>query len=111
MSPKNEENEDDLTLGEIEVPEFKSNVPGYLADDLDKKDRYMVETLQIMAQKQDWVISIIVSHNRVIRKVENRTNRYEKIKTILLSKWSIITYILALIYPIIMPKLLQKFWP
>lgn len=111
MSPKNEETEEEPSLDELTLPEFKSKLPGYLADAVVARDRHMLETLDIVAQKIDFVLVVLSHHNKVLRKVEKRTNRYEKLKLMLTSKWGIIAYIVMLVLPLIMTKLVQKYWP
>lgn len=110
MSPKLDD-EEDSTLEEVIVPEFKSNLPGFLADSLDARDKHVLEALSIIAQKQDFLVTIIIRQNRVIRKVEARTNRYEKLKLMLTSKWGIIVTVIMFIAPVFLTKLVHTYWP
>jgi hypothetical protein len=39
-----------------QLPDFKSNIPNHLLDELNDKDKYIIEQLSVMSQKSDWLI-------------------------------------------------------
>lgn len=61
---------DDLT-----PPEFKSNVPEVLINGLSDVDRYVVEQLSILNQKNDWQTSKIAEQAIVLKEVAKQTQK------------------------------------
>lgn len=107
---KIQSNEDEL-LDELKIPEFKSSIPNYLAEGLTAKDRHVLDALSIIAQKQDFLFNVLVEERKLMRLIKRRSDNYEKIVLILTSKWSVVLYLIALLYPVLSTKLIQKIWP
>lgn len=120
----NEEQQDDedllkeMVLPDLVVPDFKADIPGYVADGLTPKENHILGALSIMSKQLDFVVLNLKlmreQHNRVatITKIAyRRTQKYEKLVLMLTSKWSVVIYLIAALYPILSNKLIQKFWP
>lgn len=106
---KKQQEEEGLT--ELEVPEFKSHIPSFLADGLEPKDREILATLSIIAQKQDFLLSVIKDDRKKLEEAFKIAKRHEKLVLILTSRYSLLIYVPVLFLPALASKWVSKFWP
>jgi hypothetical protein len=47
----------------LEIPEFKSTIPGHLLGKLSDSERYIIETLSKIENQSDWLVKLAVADN------------------------------------------------
>jgi hypothetical protein len=113
MPPKDngltEEEDDLLYTRRLNLPSHvQSSVPADLVENLSKRERDTLEKLSIMAQRIDWLTDAAMVNNDAARVIEKRLIRTERFKAALMSKWSAIVGVLALVAPYVLPKIFGK---
>ena len=59
-------------IQELEIPEFRSLIPEHLIEDLNPKERWIVETMSRLEQQGDWLIREIVSGRKNLIDLDTR---------------------------------------
>ena len=92
------------------MPVFKSKIPAYLTENLDKKEAYIVETVSIMEQSVQW-------NTERIEVLSVATVEQDKFKqwalkkySAFVSKWTIVYAILAWASAVFLSPLIHKWW-
>ena len=100
-----EPGDENLIIRPLEIPHFDPVIPEDLIENLSKRDKHVVQTLSMVAQKVDFIIECVVSHNDALRSFERRIVKVEQWRTFVMSKWSLIAGAFVLFFPYIIPKL------
>jgi hypothetical protein len=93
----------------LEVGEFKSTIPAHVLAKLPESERYLVEMVSKMEERDKWLIGAARSSNQANIELDIRVTKQEKIMDKILSKWAIVAYILAAAFPVGL-KLLIEHW-
>jgi hypothetical protein len=93
----------------LEVGEFKSTIPAHVLAKLPESERYLVEMVSKMEERDKWLIGAARSGNQANIELDIRVTKQEKIMDKILSKWAIVAYILAVAFPVVL-KLLIEHW-
>jgi len=63
---------------ELEIPEFKSEIPAVLLDGVSEKERHILNTLSIIQQQNHWQASILAQTFRQTVRTNGRVGRLEE---------------------------------
>lgn len=67
----------------LEIPEFKSTIPGHLLGKLSDSERYIIETLSKIENQSDWLVKLAVADNTdlilLLDKASGTDDRIDKI--------------------------------
>lgn len=94
----------------IEIPEFKSAIPPHLLAKLPEADRYMVEMVSKMEQQNAWLVTAIKDENEAKIELDLRMAKFEKWKTMLCNKWSLIAAVLLIVAPVLVKAWIERTW-
>jgi hypothetical protein len=92
----------------LEVGEFKSTIPAHVLAKLPESERYLVEMVSKMEERDKWLIGAAKGSNQANIELDIRVAKQEKIMGNLLSKWAIIGYIFAMALPVILKVFIEK---
>ncbi len=98
--------QDDLAVPELELPDFKPKIPDHLLEGLTKRESHILLTMDLMAQKMDWICHEMIAQNVQMRRMERETVKLRRFRDALTSKWAIASAIGVYISPTIVPKLI-----
>lgn len=93
----------------LEVGEFKSTIPAHVLAKLPESERYLVEMVSKMEERDKWLIGAARSGNQANIELDIRVTKQEKIMDKILSKWAIVAYVLVVAFPVVL-KLLIEHW-
>lgn len=67
---------------ELQIPEFKSNIPEYILNDIKGSDKehlkYILETISIIQQQSNWQTQILAQTFQQAKKTNGRVNKLEE---------------------------------
>lgn len=91
------------------VPEFKSTIPPHVLAKLPSdSERYLVEMMSKMEDRDKWLIAAVVAANQGNIELDQRISKNEKFIDKLTSKWAIFSYLLAAAFPVVLKVLIEK---
>lgn len=79
----------------MDMPEFKSKIPAYLTEKLEKKELFIVESVSIIEQKVEWNKEHIFILSKAVIDLDKFKQWSLKVYNRILSKWTIIWVIAA----------------
>lgn len=92
----------------LEVGEFKSSIPAHVLAKLPESERYLVEMVSKMEERDKWLIGAARSANQANMELDLRLLKQEKIIDKIMSKWAILAYLLAAALPVVIKILLER---
>jgi hypothetical protein len=92
----------------LEVSEFKCTIPAHVLAKLPESERYLVEMVSKMEERDKWLIGAARDANQASIELDLRVIRQEKIMDKIMSKWAILAYIIAAGLPVALKVLLEK---
>jgi hypothetical protein len=92
----------------LNVPEFKSSIPPHVLAKLPESERYLVEMVSKMEDRDKWLIAAVVSGNQANIELDVRVTKNEKWIDRLTSKWAILSYLLAAALPVLLKVLFEN---
>jgi hypothetical protein len=105
------DNEPVLTVRQLTPPLFVPRIPDDLLENLPKRDQYVLKTLSVVAQQQEWQMSVLMENNRAMVVMERRQIRLDRWKSLISSRWGMVVAIVAIIGPYVfpvLPKIIHK---
>lgn len=106
--PDDDLTDDDLTIPMIAPPERFVDIPDHLVAGMNKRDRQIIEAMHRMAQQIDWLCTNLVAVNSHARRLEKGYIKMRNWRRFIMSKWSLALYIVMLVAPLIISKLVEK---
>jgi hypothetical protein len=92
----------------LEVGEFKSTIPAHVLAKLPESERYLVEMVSKMEERDKWLIGAARGANQANIELDIRVSKQEKIMDRLLSKWAIVAYFFAVGLPVALKVLIEQ---
>jgi hypothetical protein len=92
----------------LEVGEFKSSIPAHVLAKLPESERYLVEMVSKMEERDKWLIGAARGSNQANIELDIRLSRQEKIIDRVMSKWAIFAYLLAAALPVALKVLFEN---
>jgi hypothetical protein len=92
----------------LEVGEFKSTIPAHVLAKLPESERYLVEMVSKMEERDKWLIGAARGANQANIELDLRVQKQEKIMDKILSKWAILAYLLAAALPVLLKVLFEQ---
>lgn len=92
----------------LEVGEFKSSIPAHVLAKLPESERYLVEMVSKMEERDKWLIGAARSANQANIELDLRVTKQEKIMDKIMSKWAILAYLIAAALPVILKVLFER---
>lgn len=93
----------------LEVGEFKSTIPAHVLAKLPESERYLVEMVSKMEERDKWLIGAARGANQANIELDLRVTKQEKIMDKILSKWAILAYLFAAGLPVAL-KVIIEHW-
>lgn len=90
----------------LKLPEFKSTVPDHLIDKLSPQEKWVIEAISRMEQRDEWIIAAILDCNRSNIESDLRIQELQDWQALISSKWAVLLGCLALIAPVLLEKIL-----
>lgn len=90
-------------------PEFKSTIPPHLLAKMPESDRYLVEMVSKMEERDKWMIVAVKDGNHANIELDIRVDKLERFKERVTSKWSVLAYLVAAALPVAL-KYLFDYW-
>jgi len=90
------------------LPEAKSKIPAHLLAVLDEQERYMVESMSKMEARNEWLDTAAVDNRQAIIDLDERMDKVEKWRAVLMSKWSVIIAVGVVFLPVLVKVLIEK---
>lgn len=106
MASENENSESRYKT--LTVPEFKSTIPPHVLAKLPESERYLVEMVSKMEQRDAWLIGAATSGNDAYMSLDVRVSRVEKLIERLTNKWSVIVYLVVMALPVVLKVLIGR---
>jgi hypothetical protein len=94
----------------LAVPEFKSTIPPHVLAKLPESERYLVEMVSKMEQRDAWLINATTGGNEANISLDIRLSRVEKLIERLTNKWSLVVYLVLLAMPVIVKVLITRWF-
>lgn len=102
------EEQEDITLPKLEVPEFEHSIPESLLEKLNQKDRETIIALNVMARKQDWTMEDRKKLQEYLERMERLILKLKwKVET-MTSKWAVAGYIGGIVAVAFLTKYVEK---
>jgi hypothetical protein len=92
----------------LEVGEFKSSIPPHVLAKLPESERYLVEMVSKMEERDKWLIGAARSANQANIELDIRVSKQEKFIDRVMSKWAILGYLLAVALPVVLKVLFEN---
>jgi hypothetical protein len=92
----------------LESSEFKSSIPRHVLAKLPESDRYLVEMVSKMEERDKWLIDAARNANQANIELDIRLSKQEKIIDRAVSKWAILGYLLAAALPVVIKVMVEK---
>lgn len=93
------------------MPDFKCTIPRDILEAFkNKRERQVLETLNVVAQQQDWTVHAIVNLNRKLDSQKETLDLVQKLRLIYFSKWSPFVWLAITVVPWLLNKLLGHLW-
>jgi hypothetical protein len=92
----------------LEVGEFKATIPAHVLAKLPESERYLVEMVSKMEERDKWLIGAAKGANEANIELDVRVTRQEKIMGNILSKWAIVGYLIAIALPVLLRVFIEK---
>lgn len=108
MSEPDDVDDEALTVPLLALPAFKAQIPDHLLEGMSKRDYHTLVTMHIIAQQVDWLCHNLIDQNAHLRRIERDHIRLRRWKDILSSKWSVVAFILLLLAPLVVSKLVER---
>lgn len=93
----------------LDSPEFKSTIPAHVLAKLPESERYLVEMVSKMEERDKWLIGAARGSNQANIELDIRLSKQEKIIDRVMSKWAIVAYIAIAGFPVVL-KILFENW-
>jgi hypothetical protein len=90
------------------VPEFKSTIPPHVLARLPESERYLVEMVSKVEQRDAFLINAATGGQEAAIALDIRVTKVEKFIERLTHKWSVIAYIGLLSMPVIVKILVER---
>lgn len=94
----------------LDSPEFKSTIPAHVLAKLPESERYLVEMVSKMEERDKWLIASARSANQANIELDVRLMKQEKIIDRVLGKWAILGYLLAAALPVALKVLFENWF-
>lgn len=78
---------------EINIPEFKSNIPESLLRDKDEVEKLLYNSINIQSQQLNWLVKTAKENNTQLRITNGRVNVNEQWRKKISSGWALIAVI------------------
>jgi hypothetical protein len=88
--------------------EFKSKIPPHLLAVLDDQERYMVESMSKLEQRNEWLEIVATENREAVIDFDERLSTLEKWKEMLTNKWAVVAYVALVCVPVLIKVLLEK---
>lgn len=96
---------------QIVMPDFKCTIPMDILEGFkNKRERQVLETLNIMAQQQEWTVHSIAEMRRLFNEQKETVELVQKLRLIYFSKWSPFFWIALTSAPWLITKGLSYLW-
>jgi hypothetical protein len=92
----------------LHVPEFKSTIPPHVLSKLPESERYLVEMVSKMEQRDTWLTDAATNGNAADIALDLRVARIEKLIERLTNRWSVIVYLVVVSLPVIVKILIER---
>jgi hypothetical protein len=94
----------------LDLPEFKSSIPAHVLAKLPESERYLVEMVSKMEERDKWLIGAARSANQANIELDIRVSKQEKIIDRVMSKWAILAYLFAIALPVALKVLFENWF-
>jgi hypothetical protein len=91
------------------VPDFKSTIPPHVLSKLPESERYLVEMVSKMEQRDTWLTDAAKNSNEAEIALDIRVATIEKLIERLTNRWSVIMYLIVVSLPVVL-KVLISHW-
>lgn len=92
----------------LSVPEFRSTIPPHVLARLPESERYLVEMVSKVEQRDAFLINAATNANEASIGLDIRVTKVEKFIERLTNKWSVIAYIILLSVPVVLKILIER---
>lgn len=86
----------------------QSKIPAHLLAVLNEQERYMVESMSKLEQRNEWLEKAALEDRSAVIDLDERMAATEKWRSVLSSKWSVIIGLALICAPIIIKLILEK---
>jgi hypothetical protein len=90
------------------VPDFKSTIPPHVLSKLPESERYLVEMVSKMEQRDTWLTDAAKDSNEADIALDIRVATIEKLIERLTNKWSVIVYLFVVSMPVVVKVLIER---
>jgi len=90
MFDDKDKKKDESSYPPLERPQFHSNIPPHLLQGVDDQTKYVIESLSLIDQQNQWLIKAAIDTNEQVRHTNGRVKNLEKVRDKITSFWVVL---------------------